>query len=292
MKARFNQSAHDREYSPSSCVDDIDVYLDEYAARSQKVKITALAEGSCVADLAYGNSPDERLDLFLPATMGPAPLHVFIHGGFWQALSKEDALFAAPMFQSHGSFFAALNYSLAPQASLTEIVNQIRRAVMWLFHNAGRWGFDPASIYVSGSSAGAHLAAILLQTNWTEFGLDKNIIKGLCAVSGIYDLAPIRYSYVNEVLGLSQREVLDYSPMNQPIHNSCPVILAYGDNETSEFKRQTNEYRKHLSLSTEEVRFNEIMGRNHFDVIMDLMDQNSWLSQQVLRQMKLKLHEN
>ncbi len=281
----FDQTELDREYSPSSCIEDINVFLDAYATVSRNVKDNAIKEDSCMQNLAYGTQEDEQLDLFLPSTRKRAPLHIFIHGGYWRALSKNDSSFAAPMFQQHGYYFAALDYSLAPDATLTQIVEQNRLAISWLFNNADKWGFDRNRIYLSGSSAGAHLATMMLLTDWSRFGLPQDVIKGVCAVSGIYDLEPIRLSYVNEPLRMSAKEAAENSPMGKTLRSHCPIILAYGDNETSEFKRQTNEFRDFLTESGETVSFSEIKDRNHFDVIMDLMRSDTWLAQQALSQL-------
>ncbi len=283
----FDQAALDREYSPSSCISDIKVYLDQYRDVSRQAKDNAIASESCLADVAYGSSIDERFDLYLPEMSGDSPLHVFIHGGYWQALSKEDSAFAAPMFRQSGSYFAALDYSLAPAASLTEIVAQNRRAIAYLYDQAGEWGFDRDKIYLSGSSAGAHLAMMMLLTDWSQYGLPSDLVKGVCAVSGIYDLEPIRLSYVNEPLGMDALEAENNSPMFQPIRNHCPIIFAYGDNETAEFKRQTNAYNEHLIESGEITMLREVGDRNHFNIILDLANPGSWLSRQVLQQMGL-----
>ena len=283
----FDQATLDREYSPSSCVGDIDVYLDEYSTASRAAKDAAVEQGSCLIDLVYGTHVDEKLDLFLPNATGSAPLHIYIHGGYWQELSKEESSFAAPVFQEHGSFFATLDYSLAPVANLSKIVAQNRRAIAWLYDQSIRWGFDRRQIYLSGSSAGAHLTMMMLLTDWTHYGLPEDAIKGVCAVSGIYDLEPIRLSYVNDVLGASVEEVRCNSPIQHTLRNHCPIILAYGENETSEFKRQTDEYKELLLNAGETVSCNEIRSRNHFNVIMDLADPDTWISQQVIRQMGL-----
>ena len=283
----FDQAELDREYSPSSCVSDINVYLDEYRDVSRQAKENAIASESCRADIAYGSSNDERLDLYLPGARSDAPLHVFIHGGYWRALSKEESAFAAPMFQQSGSYFAALDYSLAPSANLTEIVAQNRRAIACLYKTAGEWGFDRDRIYLSGSSAGAHLAIMMLLTDWSQYDLPSDVVKGVCAVSGIYDLEPIRLSYVNEPLGMDSLEAENNSPMFHPIRNHCPIIFAYGDNETAEFKRQTNAYNEQLIASGETTILREVGDRNHFNVILDLAKPDSWLSRQVLRQMSL-----
>jgi len=283
--AAFDQDTLDREYSPSSCIDDLDVYLDEYARASKVAKSDALQDNACEANLRYGAGAEETLDLFLPAEPGSAPLHVFIHGGYWQLLSKDESCFAAPMFQQRGSCFAAVNYTLAPQQTLTGIVEENRRAIAWLFQNAGKWGFDRDRIYLSGHSAGAHLAMMMLLTDWPQFGLPRDVIKGVCAVSGLYDLEPVRLCYVNEVMGMDTSEAERNSPLRHSLVNPCPVILAYGDNETGEFKRQTDDYRRVLQDADIPVTLSEIADRNHFDVILDLADATSWLSRQVFSQM-------
>jgi len=283
--ATFDQDALDREYSPSSCIDDIDAYLDEYARTSKAAKSDALKDNACNADQRYGPGAEETLDLFLPAERGSAPLHVFIHGGYWQLLSKDESCFAAPLFQQHGSLFAALNYTLAPQQTLTGIVEENRRAITWLYQNADDWGFDRERIYLSGHSAGAHLAMMMLQTDWPKFGLPQDVIKGVCAVSGVFDLEPVRLSYVNDVLGMDTSEAERNSPIRHSLTNRCPVIFAYGDNETNEFKRQTDEYGTVLQDAGIPVTLSEIADRNHFDVILDLADADSWLSRQVFSQM-------
>lgn len=283
----FNQSALDREYSPSSRIDDINVYLDEYSRLSSAAKGAALRAQTCVADLRYGSTADETLDLFLPDKPDLAPLHVYIHGGYWQQLSKEESSFAAPVFQQFGSYFAAVNYTLAPRQTLSGIVEENRRALAFLYEHADRWGYNRDRIYLSGSSAGAHLAMMMLLTDWPQLGLPGDLVKGVCAVSGIYDLEPVRLSYVNDKIGMDAGEAAANSPILQDLRNCCPIILAYGDNETGEFKRQTNDYRQVLEEAGIPVAFGEIANRNHFDVITDLADAGSWLSRQVIGQMEL-----
>jgi len=284
----FDQETLEREYSPSSCIDDISVFLDQYAKTSATVRNRALANNHCRLGLSYGTSAPEALDFFVSDTSGDVPLQIYIHGGYWQLLSKDDSSFAATMFLDSGAAFAAVDYTLAPHKTLTMIVEEVRTAIAWLYMNADNLGFDKDKIYVSGSSAGAHLAAMLLVTDWARFDVPDDIVRGLCAVSGIYDLEPVSLTGINDKVGMDLTEARAMSPLLHKVKHRCPVILAYGDNETSEFKRQTNDYLAHLQGQGLSVNCHEIPGRNHFDVIMDLMDANSWLSQQVLRQMKLR----
>jgi arylformamidase len=285
--ATFDQDELDREYRPSSLINDLDVYLDAYARASKAASDEALAAGAANPDLRYGQGEEETLDLFMPAGHGRGPLHVFIHGGYWQLLSKNESCFAAPMFQKHGSYFAALNYTLAPHQSLSGIVEETRRAIAWLYRHAGQWGYDRDRIYLSGHSAGAHLAMMMLVTDWPDLGLPEEIIKGVCAISGVFDLEPVRLSYVNGVVGMDADEARQNSPVLHPVINRCPVILAYGINETNEFKRQSDEYSNVLQEAGIPVTLHEIADRNHFDVILDLADADSWLSRQILSQMEL-----
>jgi arylformamidase len=266
-------------------VEDINVYLEEYGRSSETAKRSALQDGLCQPDIKYGAGAEETLDLFLPTGPGPAPLQVFIHGGYWQLLSKNESCFAAPMFQRQGSAFAAINYTLAPQQTLTGIVEENRRAIGWLYRHAEQLGFDREQIYLSGHSAGAHLAMMLLRTDWRELGLPRDVVKGVCAISGVYDLEPVRLSYVNDKVGMDSAEAELNSPIRHRLLNRCPVIFAYGENETAEFKRQTDEYGSALRNAGIPVTRSEIADRNHFDVILDLADAGTWLSQQVLIQM-------
>lgn len=285
--ATFDQETLDREYSPSSLIDDRDVHLDEYTRTSKAAKDAALAASAAELDLRYGPGEEETLDLFMPTGPDQGPLQLFIHGGYWQLLSKNESCFAAPMFQKHGSYFAALNYTLAPHQSLTGIVEETRRAIAWSYQNAEQWGFDRDRIYLSGHSAGAHLAMMMLLTDWPSLGLPKDLVKGVCAISGVFDLEPVRLSYVNDVVGMSADEAKLNSPILHSMNNRCPVIFTYGDNETDEFKRQTDEYGSVLQQSGIPVTLSEIADRNHFDVILDLADAGTWLSRQILSQMSL-----
>lgn len=292
MYRGFNHQQLEKEYSPSSCVDDIMVYINQYIDISKQNLEVAQTQEAIIENIAYGVDADEVLDLYLPFadTKWRKKLHVYIHGGYWQELSKNESSFAANNFQSHGCHFAVINYSLAPKASMSEIVEQNRKALTYLYENAERLGYDKDQIYVSGSSAGAHLAAMMLVTKWQErpdCELPKDLIKGVCAVSGIYDLEPIALTYVDEPLKLTSDSIFENSPIHHSFANLAPIIFAYGDNETSEFKRQTDVMYNKLKNIGLPVEFGEIERRNHFDVIMDLGQSDTKLFTLVANQMGL-----
>ena len=280
----FDQDTLNREYSPSSWVDDLSVHIDEYLQLSLAVKQRAEVTGRVLLDLPYGPRPAQRLDLFL-ADAQAAPVNLYIHGGYWQELSKDYSCFAAPLFEEQKFAFAALGYSLAPQHTLSDIVEECRCAIEWLYLNAERLDIDKHRIHISGSSAGAQLAMMLYTTDWEKRGLPNDIIKSTCAVSGVYDLEPVRLSYVNDALAMDSEEAIENSPMFRTPSALTPVTLAYGSNETSEFKRQSDEYRRKLKALGVPVTYKEINNRNHFDVILDLADASSWLASSTLSHM-------
>ncbi|MGK0268514.1 MAG: arylformamidase [Paraglaciecola sp.] len=273
-----------REYSPSSCIDDINIYIQQYISLSHQAKDLADIQNTLHVDLQYAESETQRLDLYMPSQSPQDRLMVYIHGGYWQELSKEESSFAATNFQQQGFHFAVIDYTLAPKASLTEIVEENRQAMAWLYTQAAKFGYNPEHIYVCGSSAGAHLAMMMLQTDWSNYmlGYQGNIIKGVCAVSGIYDLRPLISTYINAPLKMDIAEAQRNSPLMLPLPKAVPVIIAFGENETSEFKRQSKIMSEQLRTHGFTVQYKEIIGRNHFDVILGLCDQSSWLSQQTI----------
>jgi arylformamidase len=282
----------EREYSPSSCINDINIYIQQYIEQSRQALSIAKQQEKVLEDKKYGNNPDENLDLYLPfeSVKNKRKLQVYIHGGYWQELTKNESSFAATNFQQQGYYFAVINYSLAPDVSLTEIVEQNRQAIKYLYLNASEYGYDKNEIYLSGSSAGGHLAMMMAYTNWRKYiNVGQNIIKGICAVSGIYDLTPIAKTSINKPLQLTEIEISNNSPLLLIADNDnfkgCEIILAYGDNETSEFKRQSIQMKEHLIKQNVKVTSSEIQARNHFDVIIDLAHTESWLNQQVIKQM-------
>jgi arylformamidase len=280
-------SALEREYSPSSMVDDLEALETEYRTMSEAVR-AALPP----VTHRFGPSGDEVLDLFLAP--GSTALHVFIHGGYWQALSKDDASFPAAGFVADGVSYAALNYTLAPHAKLPEIIEQCRRAVGWLYEHADDLGFDRDQVVISGSSAGAHLAAMVACTDWHARGVAGQPVKGLVLLSGVFELAPLIDTYINDAVGMSLSIANECSPLlivrSRPL--MLPVIIAWGERETETFKRQSTAFAHALSAAGAEVSVLEIPGRNHFDVVHDLSDPTTVLGRKVLADERKWIHGN
>lgn len=261
-----------REYSPSSCIGGNHApYAQIYADLSR----LALERHPARRHLAYGAATTQTLYLLLPerAAGDPAPpLLVYIHGGYWQMLSKDSSLFPALAGLPEGVALAAIDYTLAPQASVHDMVLECRQALRWLHAHGEALGFDPARIVVAGSSAGAHLSAMCCLHQWPG---DADLAPGLPAaavlVSGIYELAPLIGTPVDRPLRLNAEQAAAISPQRQRLAGFPPAVVCWGGIETSEFKRQSRDFAQALEDAATPVALFEVAGRNHFDVILDLL---------------------
>lgn len=246
----------------------------EYFARWAENSAAARAELAGRLDLAYGDAPSERLDVFPVPGATAAPLLAFIHGGYWQSLDKGDYSYMAPAFIETGTAFASLNYGLAPETGIGTMIDQIRRALAWLYRHAAELGIDPARIVVAGHSAGGHLAAMAVSSDWTALDsrLPAQLLAGGCAISGVYDLEPVRLSYHNQVLHIAEADAARWSPLHCLPRQAPPLLLAVGSEETREFLRQQAEYAatwRECGLPLAEV---DMPGLHHFSAVDALAD--------------------
>ena len=232
----LDQAALDAQYNLRQAVPAHPAYFARWASESAAVR----ARTRCRLDIAYGGGKKATLDLF-PANAAPAPLLVFLHGGYWQAMDKSDFSYIAPAYLDAGISVAILNYALAPEAEMDEIVAQIREAMAFLARNGGALGIAAQRIFVAGHSAGGHLTAMAMLTDWSRLGLDHDPMRGGCAISGVFDLEPIRLCYLNKVIGLDAAAAVRNSPAHLLATATAPrgpLILAVGGKETEEFRRQ------------------------------------------------------
>lgn len=224
------------------------------------------------ADLAYGPHPREILDLFTLAAVG-RPLLVFIHGGYWQAMSKGEASQIAHGFVRAGlANVALLNYPIGPEARMDRIVASIRRGILWLWQHAADYGFDRDRIYVSGHSAGGHLAAMALLTDWSALdpAAPADLIKGGFSISGLYDLQPIRQCYLNDRLGMDEAEAARNSPLVLLPASTAgmpPLICAVGGAETPAFLQQQHDFVTAWAERGGHVTAITVPERHHFDIV-------------------------
>lgn len=263
----------DADYTARNCTTEADFtrIIADYARLSGKAE-TSLGGR---LNLRYDKGSAETLNLF--GAGDNRPVFLFIHGGYWRALSKEHSAFMAPMLAAQGIATAVPDYTLAPAVSLAEITRQMRQALAFLWHNAPELGLDRSRIFVGGSSAGGHLAAMLAMVGWQrDFGLPGSAVRGAMPISGLYDLAPIAASHVQEWMNLSDRDVRALSPLRH-IAGTARSIIAVAEHEVSGFHRQSAAYATALGVSLLTVP-----GRNHFDVILDLTKPDTALSKALL----------
>lgn len=262
-----SQEEIDQEYDPARSVDGA-AAIGRYRVASEEAR----AQLVHLSGLAYGPTLAEHLDLF-PAQTAKPPLHVFFHGGYWRALSSRDFSFIARGLAPAGVTTAVVNYALCPQVRLSEIVRQCRAALAWLYRNAGRYGYDPSHITLSGHSAGGQILGMLLATDWVgEYGLPRDLVSGAAAISGLFDLAPFPYSWLQPKLQLDWREVATMSPLGQVPTVRCPVSLLVGARETREFHRQSEDYGAWLEHCHpgRKVERQAVAEADHFSVIEGL----------------------
>jgi arylformamidase len=224
-------------------------------------------------DLVYGPHPRQTLDLFVPDGLSiRPPLHVFLHGGYWQAMSKESSGFVTEGLVKAGVAVAVVNYRLCPEVSMGEIVEDVRRALAWLYENGVSHGVDATKIQVSGHSAGGHLVAMLWATDWTRQApeLPAGFLHSGIGVSGLYELEPLCNTRINDALGLNASRARALSPaLSQPGSNA-PLLLAVGEKESDEYHRQSGLLYEKWRAAGVPVEMERLMGHHHFSILDEL----------------------
>ena len=233
-------------------------------------------------DIAYGETAAEKLDIVMP--LQPAanmPVVVLIHGGYWRALDKDGILFAARPLARNGILTVNVDYALCPNVSLTELTAQCHRAMRWVRGNIAAYGGDPGNIHCAGHSAGAHLSAMLALS--PEFSCN---IHTICAVSGLYDLAPVACASMQAELRLTEDEIAALSPLRLPPPHNGHWIFAVGTEETPAFIWQTYRYAAHCAAGGAIAQVIPLPGANHYSAISKLDEDGGELPEAWLRHIK------
>ena len=233
-----------------------DAYVAGWSRRSDAIRKTVSAR----VDLRYGPTARERLD-FLPCGTPHAPTLVYIHGGYWQFNDKEPYAFLGESLLPGGFNLVLVEYTLAPEARMDRIAAEIRRAVAWVIDRAKELGADPARVFVSGHSAGGHLTGV---------AMNEPRVAGGIAISGIFDLEPIRLNYLNEKLGLDPAEAERNSPLLHLPAQAAPLVVTVGLDELPELIRQSEEYAAAWQKAGLKGRYLPVAGHEHFSILEEL----------------------
>ncbi len=235
---------------------------------------------TALLDMAYGPAPSSRVDIFLPHGTEPAPLLIFIHGGYWRALDKRDFSFVADAYLAAGIAVAMPNYALAPQVTVSEIVAEVCSGVAWLIGTEGaRIGYDANRVVVSGHSAGGHMAASAVRRDRVPSLEGK--LRGCVCLSGLFDLEPLLHTSVNRDLHMSSVEARALSLYDADLIDA-PLLLAAGALETSGFQDQSLDFAQHCRTGGRAAETMLVAGRNHFDLVDEFADPHSILFDKTL----------
>lgn len=273
------QAQIDAQYNPAIHLADATAPGKHYAEQA------ALARRRlrCELDVAYGPSLAETLDIF-PAETTNAPVFVFLHGGYWRALSSKDFSGVALGLQPLGITTVVVNYALCPHVTIDEITRQTRAAVAWTLRNIARYGGDPTRVALGGHSAGAHLTAMCLQTAWVEdYGLPHDPLVAAMLISGIYDIAPLRYSYLQPMIQLDDGVIRRNSPLFGVRPCATPIWTNWGAEESAEFARQAASFHQAWLAAGNQGELSDLADADHYRAIHGLESSSSALCQWLAR---------
>jgi arylformamidase len=238
---------------------------------------------------SYGPTEIEKLDIF--TTRAPnAPIFIFVHGGAWLSGEASGYHFAAENYINAGAHYVALDFIAVEPAGgdIRIMAEQVRRGIAWVYKNARSFGGDPNRIYVAGQSSGAHLAGVSLITEWREFGVPQNIIKGATLLSGMYDMKPVRLSRRSSYVKFTDAMEDAMSTQRHLSRITMPVTLIYGTNETPEFQRQSRDFAAALRAAGKEVELIVAPNHNHYELQETLGNPFGWAGRAALARMNLR----
>lgn len=242
-------------------IPNFDEILQELSVRSKATR-AALR----MTEISYGPAPTESFDLFFPENMkAPAPVHLFIHGGYWRMFSKRDFSYIADTITAAGAIAAIVDYALMPSVRMAVPVDQVRRAKTWLLANIAAHGGDPERLTASGHSAGAHLCALSFAAGGSVSGLKAALLLG-----GLYDLGPLQSSFLRSEIGITDEEVERFSPLTHRYDPNVATMVLTGEQETAPFHAQAGAFAQHLQEQGIRVNHGILPRANHMSSVRDL----------------------
>ena len=281
----LDQKELDDAYDQSKYAPNITLVLRRYAANSE---ITRARLGA-PQRVAYGPTPVEMLDIFRTSRPN-APVMVFVHGGAWRGGFAKDYAFPAENFVHAGAHYVVLDFInvIETGGSLMPMIEQVRRGIAWVAKNAASFGGDPARIYLSGFSSGAHLGGCALITDWEkDFGLPRDVIKAAALCSGMYDLKPVRLSARSSYVKFTDEIEDALSTQRHLGRLSTPLTVLHGTQETPEFQRQTRDFAAAVKAAGKPIEFVVAEGYNHFEMMETLANPFGAFGRAAFDRMKL-----
>lgn len=270
-----------RQYSPSLTIQGAAAHVRRWGVESARFR--AAFGGRTALDVRYAEHPAARLDVFSNARDG-APVHVYIHGGYWQRTGKSDYSYLAAALTDRGACCVVPDYTLCPATTVAGIVEETRCALAWVYREIGRYGGDPRRIHLSGHSAGGHLVAMMAATDWPSHGagLPADLVKSGLSISGVFDLEPLLHTPINDALGLDLETARELSPLFRAAAREVPMAFAVGARESDEFRRQSDAMRGHWREAGAWTRAIDCPDRHHLDVIDLLAERDGALFKQAV----------
>ena len=236
----------------------------------------ATKEGRAEIGLKYGPSPRQTIDIFKPNGGANGPLALFIHGGYWRSLEPSSFSQMARGMNAHGVTVAVSGYDLAPQVSIGQIVEQTQQACLYLWKRLNK------RIMVSGHSAGGHLAACMVATDWTKLGAPADLAPTGYAISGLFDLAPLLHLATNADFKLDAAEARRISPLFWPLVRGKVLDAVVGGDESSEFLRHSKSIADDWRERGAQTRYEALPGMNHFTICDPMTDANSAMTKRLV----------
>jgi arylformamidase len=281
----MDQAELDAAYDQIKYAPNLPQITKRYATNSDAVR----ARLGAPRRYSYGSTAIEALDVY-PTSRANAPINVFIHGGAWRGGLAKDFGYPAELFVHAGAHYVVPDFInvLEANGSLMAMADQVRRAVAWVYRNAGTFGGDANRIYVSGHSSGGHLAGVVLTTDWRkEFDLPPDLVKGGLCCSSLFDLKPVRLSFRSSYVKFTDEVEQALSPQRHLDKLNAPLVVAYGTLETPEFQRQSRDFAAAVKAAGKPVELLVGEGYNHFEIPETLANPYGLLGRAALAQMRL-----
>jgi len=242
--------------------------------------------------VAYGPTAIEKLDIYRTKqanAQSPAPVNIFVHGGAWRANKAADYAFLAEPFVKAGAHYVILDFINVDEAQgdLFPMVEQVRRAVGWVYNNARSFGGDPNRLYLTSHSSGSHISGCVVTHDWRKDNLPVDLLKGATLSSGMYDLKPVRLSKRSKYVKFTDEMEQALSAQRHLDLLHTPLALAHGTYETPEFQRQTRDFHAAVKAAGKPVELLVGEGYNHFEMLETLGNPYGLLGRAVFAQMRL-----